>query len=778
MKLFARTTDGPEAEWEALEDHLRDVATLAARFAAKFGAAEYGEAAGLLHDLGKAKPEWQRYLRGLQKALPHASEGALAAARHFTRQHRATRAGIGRMLAFVIAGHHAGLANGAAAGSGIMPLDDRLSDAMALKPLFSMPELKADPEPLRSASTDAFALAFFIRMLFSALVDADRLVSERFDNASHDLPDQRSFTATLHSLKTALDTHLIQRFGASGEADDLAKLRAEVASDCRASAKLDPGFFTLTVPTGGGKTLSSLAFALEHAARHPNRFDRVISVIPFTSIIEQTAEVFRLALGNADAVLEHHSAFDDAKLDRHLASEDNYCRERLRLASQNWDRPIVVTTAVQFYESLYSNTPKRCRKLHNIARSVIVLDEAQTLPLNLLRPCVAALKELVRGYGCTVVICTATQPVLTKDQFQSALPTTPPPREMPEGRAVREIVRADRNLFQRLQRVRAERVGQLTDSELVEAISATSQGLVIVNNRRHARELFALMQAADLPGGCHLSTAMTAAHRQHAMKHIRANLAAKRPVQLVATSLIEAGVDISFAAVWRAAAGLDQIVQAAGRCNRNGELGQLGGRLTIFDPEAKEGRGIPTELVQSAEATARVLARGLDPLSPEAVQAYFEELLWCRSDDGKWTALDDVQVGERGVRGIMSAIAEDAPRMNFGFADIAAAFRMIDQTMVPVIIPASIDPLAGIADDVLERIAHVDKIGGIMRDLQRHIVQVPRRARDRLIEAGSASAIAAEKYAEQFVRLTNRDLYTAAAGLAWDDPTYRGVMIF
>lgn len=783
MKLFAHTTDGPEADWESLEHHLACVGVWAEGFAGKFGAGEFGRAAGLLHDLGKAKPEWQRYLRGRQAAgsarsakIPHAGEGARAAVERFTRQHKPSRVGIGRLLAFAVAGHHAGLANGIVAGGNLTPLDERLAGAVSMRSLLDLPNLEAEPAPLRGTASDPFAWAFFVRMLFSALVDADRLVSERFDDASRGLPDLRTYSSTLETLKTALDVHLNERFGSPSIADELAALRAEVLADCRDKARLDPGFFTLAVPTGGGKTLSSLAFALDHAAHHAGRFDRVITVIPFTSIIDQTADVFRAALGDADAILEHHSGFDDEKLDRLLAGEDNFGRERLQLAAQNWARPIVVTTAVQFFESLFANSPKRCRKLHNMARSVIVLDEAQTLPLKLLRPCVAAMKELVRGYGCSVVLCTATQPALTKQAFASAS-ASPPPSEMLDAANVREIVRPDRNLHARQQRVRAESAGTLDDAALVRAAAETSKGLVIVNNRRHARELFEAMRESGLDGVRHLTTAMTAAHRQHTLDEIRADLGADRPVRLVSTSLIEAGVDISFAAVWRAAAGLDQIVQAAGRCNRNGELGPLGGRLTIFEPEAKEGRGTPPELEQNAAATRRVLPRFADPLSPDAVRAYFEDLLRCRDDDGHWKALDDAKVGDAGKRGIMRAIKDDAPKLNFAFADIAAAFRMIEQTMVPVIIPASIDPMAGIADEIFDRIPHVDGIGGVMRQLQRHIVQVPRRARDKLIAAGSAAAVAPDKYAEQFVLLANRHLYTSAAGLDWDDPTYRDVMI-
>ncbi len=779
MRLYAHSTDGPEEQWEGLEDHLSAVGMRAEGLARKFGAAEYGRASGFLHDLGKAKPEWQRYLRGQQTTkVPHAGEGARNAVERYSRLHRPSRTAIGRLLAFVIAGHHCGLANGIIAGAGLTSLTERLDDAVQMDSLLDLPALEDDPAPLRGAAKAPFAWAFFVRMLFSVLIDADRLETERFERNSKGWPDLR-VPPPLDPLKSILDAQLASRFKNRPVLNDVAVLRAEVLADCRSAACLDPGLFTLTVPTGGGKTLSSLAFALDHAAHHLGRFDRIIYVIPFTSIIDQTADVFREALGDADAILEHHSAFDDEKLDRHLAKEDNYGRERLRLASQNWDRPVVITTAVQFFESLFANSPKRCRKLHNIARSVIVLDEAQTLPLKLLRPCIAALKELARGYGCSVVFCTATQPVLTKDAFRKASPASPPPPEMIDLAQVREIVHPHRNLYARLQRVRAEAAGVLSDEALIGAIAGTRKGLIILNNRRHARELFDAMRIAGLGGARHLTTAMTAAHRQHALAEIRADLEPRteRPVRLVSTSLIEAGVDVSFAAVWRAMAGLDQIVQAAGRCNRNGELGHLGGQLTIFQPEEKVGRNTPPELEQNATATRRVLATVDDPLSTGAIEAYFGELLWCRDDDGHWKALDDVKVGENGRRGIMQAIMDDAPRLNFAFADIAAAFKIIQETMVPVIIPASINVIAGADDKILDRITHVESLGGVMRTLQRHIVQVPRRARDALIKNGSAVPIAPETYAEQFVRLNNPDLYTAEAGLNWDDPTYRDILM-
>jgi CRISPR-associated endonuclease/helicase Cas3 len=361
-------------------------------------------------------------------------------------------------------------------------------------------------------------------------------------------------------------------------------------------------------------------------------------------------------------------------------------------------------------------------------------------------------------------MCTATQPALTRQAGLSA----------PEALLnVREIVQPDRNLYNRLSRVRSQQAGVLSDQQLVEGLGSVERGLVIVNNRRHARELFGLLQKSGLSGQRHLSTAMTAAHRQQVLAEIRVNLKEKRPVRLVSTSLIEAGVDISFDAVWRAWAGLDQIAQAAGRCNREGELGPLGGKLTIFEPEDREGRKPPRELEQNAATARSVLAEGLDPLSPEAIARYFRELLWRAGDNGKWTRLDNVKVGDDEIRGIMNTIEISAPGLDIRFADIAAAFRMIEDTMVPVIISASVHPVFGAPQALLDSIPHVKSLGGVERKLQRHLVQVPRRARQALIDTGSAHAIGKVKLGDQFVVLSNPDLYDFERGLEWNNPTYR-----
>ncbi len=573
----------------------------------------------------------------------------------------------------------------------------------------------------------------------------------------------RGWKGELIELKNALDGYLNTHFSTVSDATEIARLRAEVLADCRSAAASAPGFFSLTVPTGGGKTLSSLAFALDHAIS--TGLDRVIYVIPFTSIVEQTADVFRQALGDDNAILEHHSAFDAEKLERVSAKDADFGLQKLRLAAHNWDRPIVVTTAVQFFESLFAARPGRCRKLHNIARSVVILDEAQTLPLKLLRPCLAALNELVRGYSTTVVLCTATQPAVTKSHLKA-------PEALDK---VSEIISPTRNLFGRLKRVRAEVGATLSDKQLIGALTSVDQGLVIVNNRRHARELFEDMRRAKIEGARHLTTAMTAAHRQKTLDDIRTDLKLSRPVRLISTSLIEAGVDISFRTVWRAWAGLDQMVQAAGRCNRNGELGTDGGLLTIFEPEAVEGRRPPRELVQNAEVAKRVLRDQTDPMAPEGIEAYFRELLWIRDDGGKWLRLDDARVGERNLHGIIKAIDETKHGLNFPFADIADAFCMIEEVMVPVIIPATSHYAGGAPASLIEKLKFVPYPGGVARELQRFVVQIPRTIRGSLLVDGAAQIVREKDFGDQFVILTNLSLYDPQSGLRWEDPTFRKV---
>ena len=465
------------------------------------------------------------------------------------------------------------------------------------------------------------------------------------------------------------------------------------------------------------------------------------------SIIEQTAAVFRHALadpegGEASFVVEHHSTFDEARI-RGLES-----RDKLRLAMENWDAPVVVTTAVQFFESLFANRPSRCRKLHNVAKAVVVLDEVQTLPIDHLRPCVAALDELARNWRASIVLCTATQPALAKsDVFSGGFEN------------LRELAPAPENLYNRLKRTRLHRVGRVDDARLAEELRRSPQALCIVNTRRHARELYERLGNVD--GAFHLTTMMCARHRRETLDAVRERLKNGAPVRLVATSLVEAGVDLDFPVVWRAEAGLESISQAAGRCNREGRAPK--GDVFVFEPSDGEGRTPPAAVRQFADA-ARVVMRchSGDPLSLEAIDAYFRELYWSKGE----AALD--------ANGILRQLAERLSDLDFPFETVSRQFRLIDDFEVPIVTPwrgsrGDDDTVARL----LRELKHVPYPGRIARGLQPYVVQVPPFRRQELVATGAASAIREQDFGEQFVVLDNLDLYRADVGLAPGDPTYR-----
>lgn len=722
MELFAHSSD--EKRWEPLVDHLQAVGGAAAANAQHFDAEPLGEIAGLLHDLGKAKPGFQRKLHGEINSTAHSGEGAIYVLEN-------VKGPISKLIAFCIAGHHSGLPNGLARSHGrpATPLRERLSQAELLE----LPEGICLPVPrppglLQGFSQPAhFELQFFTRMLFSALVDADFIETEGY--YTPDAPRNAMFDLTV--LRDALSQKLAD-FGPA--MTDVNRLRAEVLAAAQTSAALSPGFFTLTVPTGGGKTYSALRFALDHALAHGLR--RVIYVAPFMAIIEQTAAVFREALGDADAVLEHHSGFDAQEL------HDEFAAERLKLAAQNWDRPVVVTTAVQFYESLFSNRTQKCRKLHNIANSVIILDEAQSLPVNFLRPCLAALKELTRGYGCSVVLCTATQPAISDCDGL----------KVPEAivkAATREIAPDPERLHDAMRRVQVQQLGAMSNDDLAARV-AGRKALVIVNNKRQARALFDLLGKG---AALHLSTNMTARHRQDVLTRIKDGF--DGPV--ISTALVEAGVDLDFPEVWRAVAGLDSIVQAAGRCNRNGRMDK--GQIYVFDPE--DGFPPPPELVLNADIARDVLRRYPDPLHPDAIRAYFQRLYWDRTAD-----LDS--------RGILNQIAQAGSQLDYPFADIAADFRLIEEISQPLIISTGEYGLDAQARGLLE---HGDYPGAIARAMQRFTVSVAPRIRNELVRLGAAHVVRADEFGDQFVVLDNGRLYDDQAGFSPENPEDLGNLI-
>ena len=721
VKYYAHSRhDAPPDQWEPLAAHALAVGNLAAEFAEGFGWGQAARAAGLLHDIGKASREFQAYIHGRGHSVDHSTMGARVVQNEYKEP-------LNRMLALCIAGHHAGLADAEPLERRLNPAN-QIPDAPGWKNQVTTPPfaMLRPSRPFRAPGAtpeaSAFMQAFLVRMLFSCLVDADFLATEAFmSRGSID----RGVCISLEILKTRLDAYM-QTLRQNAKPSALNVVRAEILDHVTAKANEAPGFFTLTVPTGGGKTLASLSFALAHATRdRENPQQRVIYVIPFTSIIEQTAAIFRNALGQ-DAVLEHHSNFDWEAATRRDGGRDGGDERdgfgTLRRAAENWDAPIVVTTAVQFFESLFANRTSSCRKLHNIANSVIVLDEAQTLPQPFLLPCLAALDELRQNYGVTVVFCTATQPALRR---QDGALRDKAGRELGlDISAARELAPRPAALYAALKRAEVTVLpGHTTDETIAGRFAAVSQLLCIVNSRGHARALFD--RIAGLPGAVHLTTLMCPAHRRQVLAELRERLKRGVPVRLVATSLIEAGVDISFPEVWRAMAGVDSIAQAAGRCNREGELLPELGRVVVFTPT--EDR-TPRVFKVFQQAAAAVLRDHTDPLSPEAVGAYFRQLWFQKGSE----ALDAAAIGDRPGRGVLAALRETAQGCRFPYESITRAFRLIDDVMQPVVVPWNEQ-----AERALLIVAAADKVPrNALRTLQQFTVGIPRDAHRAWLAAG------------------------------------------
>jgi CRISPR-associated endonuclease/helicase Cas3 len=697
--LFAHSLeDHPESEWEELGAHLRAVASRAEAFATAFEAGEWGRLAGLWHDLGKARPEFQERLRGSGEAVEHAGVGAALA---YSKDKLA-----GLPLAFAIAGHHAGLADPASSveGGGPKPLRDRLKEnAPWLNQLSSdlppgLAALGLPPLPPRfgdakDREATARSLELWTRFLFSTLVDADFLATEEFYS-----PGKRSAVGEydpIPTLRHRLELDLAEFVGRlSPERRDspINRRRAEVLEACRAKAEQAPGLFSLTVPTGGGKTLSAMAFALRHAERWALR--RVIVAIPFTTIIEQNAKVYADILGERN-VLEHHSALDP------LAAEERNREAELRrrLAAENWDAPVVVTTNVQLFESLFASSPSRCRKLHRIARSVILLDEAQTLPIPYLLTVLDVLRELVEHYGCSVVLTTATQPALARRE------------SLPQGLSgVQEIVPAPAELARELRRVRpvwpADGEPPLPYAELALRLLGHEQALAVVHLRRDARTLAELLPAE---GTFHLSALMCPAHRSKRLAQVRERLKHGDPCRLVSTQLIEAGVDIDFPVVYRCLGGLDSLAQAAGRCNREGRLLPRLGEVVFFRAETAPPPGIPRHGLAVVEEMLRELGGALDLDDPALYELYFRKLHFrCEKDPAGIQAL----------------------RQELRFASVARKFRLIEDSTEAIVVPYG---------EAGERLAAVRRDGPdrlLMRALQPFVINLRRHTVSKLRTAG------------------------------------------
>ena len=669
---------------QLLRDHLTGVADLAGRFAAAFGEEEMGRLLGLYHDVGKYSREFQAYIRADEAekkkrrgSVDHSTAGAQEIAK--------LRQGAAAPLAFCIAGHHAGIPNRGerADPEGSATLLGRLKrkglpDYRAYRTENDAPA--AVPSALYAqVAAEAFPAMLYTRMLFSCLVDADFLDTEDFMAAGK---VGREGFASLDTLLERLQKSLEEKFLKPKTEKEKQKRQlpinekrsALLAQSIAAGKEAKGNLYRLTIPTGGGKTISSLAFALHYAAHAKRKRKRIIYVIPYTSIIEQNAAVFRELLGEENVVEHHqHVDYDDVQ---------DTDMNRKRLATENWDAPVIVTTNVQFFESLFSNRPSKCRKLHNLAESIVIFDEAQMIPLDYLRPSLAAIEALVRHYACTAVLCTATQPPL--GQF---FPADLQPIE------ICPALMENADFFQRTTiRLREE---AMTEERLAAELAAQERVLCIVNVKKTAQRIFDLL--GEQEGTYHLSTNLYPVHREQVLEEIRERLKDGKPCRVISTSLVEAGVDLDFPCVLREINGLDSIVQAAGRCNREGRRSAEESVVHVFSLE---------KLARNAQLSAEItknVARSFaeDLASPEAIHRYFEELY----DLSGKNRLD-----KKGVLGQSG---------KFAFADIADDVRLIEDRTKPIFIPQSEEGQA-----LLARLERGERSRALMRKVGRYIVTV------------------------------------------------------
>ena len=706
--------DGRE---QTVQDHLMGTAQLAAAFARSFGAGEQGELAGLAHDLGKYSADFQRRIRGSSESVDHVTAGVFECMRR------------GQPLAaFAVAGHHGGLPD--SGGQGDEPdagtflgrinraKKGTLDDYSAWTQELSLPAA-AVPDFLKK---DKLAGMFFTRMLFSCLVDADYTDTGEFMDGQ--APDVNE-TPSIEHLWERLQAYIAGWFPPKGK---LNARRCAILEQCiREGRRRAPGLFTLTVPTGGGKTVASLAFALTQAKQQGMK--RVVYVIPYTSIIEQTADTFRKILG-PENVLEHHSGvLFDLDRDGELTPE----AERLARATETWNTPVVVTTAVQFFESLFSNKPSQCRKLHNLAQSVILFDEAQMLPLPYLRPCVWAMAQLAAHYGVSAVLCTATQPALG-----------PLLREFAPELSIEELCPMAAEDWDAFRRVTFRRAGKLTWDALAGQLQEQDQVLCVVNSRKAAQIVF---HGLTGEGNFHLSTLMYPAHRKAVLTEVKQRLLDKKPCRVVSTSLIEAGVDVDFPAVYREEAGLDSILQAAGRCNREGKRPPEESLVTMFQGEDKP----PRLFAAAIGAGHTVLDRFADIASREAVRAYFSALL-----DLNGREAQDSQ-------GILPLMENDF----FPFRAVAERFHLIDdRSAVTVYIPL------GDGAELLARLRAGECSRSLYRRLGQYGVSVYQDHWRELDRAGVLEPLGDGAYV-----LNDLNLYREATGLSLEAKGGHGLFL-
>lgn len=698
MQYYGRKAEiEGETTYQLLKEHLENVAELCEEFISPITSKKIGIVLGYLHDVGKYSEDFQRRIRGENIRVPHADGGAKILEQYYSN----TANPIYRLMTYVVYGHHNGLHDYGTPAQGMCKqLRVSSTDISEWKnELEILPTIVPQDLMLKLRGTDkeviAFTLQFYTRFLLSCLVDADRIDAQNFPYG--EASKAMSENIPMEILKQRYDEYM-SKIKKGAKISKLNTIRNKILGDCLEKGTQKPGIYSLTVPTGGGKTLSSLGFALTHAVKHKQK--RIIYAIPFTSIIEQNAQVFADVLGREN-VLEHHSNY-----------ENPYSKKeeliKFQLAQENWHEPIVVTTNVQFFETLFSHKASKVRKLHNIAQSIIILDEIQSLPNKYIKPCLAALNELVENYGCTIVLCSATQPEYHKNKL------------FLEEVQIQEIIQEPIQLFIELKRTEEYYMGELSIEEISNKIRRDRQVLCIVNTKRHARDLFNLLKGEV---NCfHLSTNMHPKHRKDVLHTIRTLLNEGEPCRVISTQLIEAGVDIDFPIVYRSITGIDSIVQAAGRCNREGKLDK--GNVYVFKPEEDY---IGKEYLALVAAIGEmILNKNKGSLEVGSISEYFKQLFDVTNQN-----LDYYHILKICANGI-----ENPKDIKFDFEEISYKFKFIENQGYSLIIPTEEE-----VNVLIEQIKYTHSVKFAIRKLAPYTISVKKYELDALEEAGALRVV-------------------------------------
>lgn len=688
---------------QSIKEHSYGTADKAGNFASSFRKADWGYFCGMIHDIGKYSLPFQEKIKNnSNKKVDHSTAGAKVCFE---------KGGMYSFMGYCIAGHHSGLPDyGNSSDTGNAPtLEGRkkkqIEDYSAYKNEIQIPEIKTIPFDPRKTPDPDFSLSVFIRMIYSCLVDADFLDTENFmKNGGTQREAGENPEALLKKLKDHVAGWLLNK-----DIDTVNGRRTEILRNCFEYGQMERGIFQLTVPTGGGKTIASLAFALQHAVK--NHMDRVIYVIPYTSIIEQNAEVFREILGDQN-VLENHYNVD------YESSEE---LKSMQLAAENWDKPVVVTTNVQFFESLFANKSSKCRKLHNIANSVIIFDEAQMLPTDYLKPCIAVMEELATNFRSSIVLCTATQPALTP-LFR---------RKMP----IIELCPRVEEQFQFFERVTFKNIGTVSEEELIEKLEQEYQALCIVNTKKRAQKIYQTMKGE---GVFHLSTTMYPKHRRRVLEKVRTLLGNGDKCILISTSLVEAGVDLDFHSVYRQLSGVDSMIQAAGRCNREGKRDVKESFAYIFQFEEKEN--VPGQQLQ-IDVSKMMVSEDADISSLRGIERYFEALYHFRGE-----SLDKKK------------ILEEFKNKRYNFATAAQNFKLIEENTSTVFISIEEE-----AEELLQQMKYQGYTKAGMRKAGQYCVQLYENDIEKLQGAGMLRPVSED--IEDFFELANKKQYTQEMGL-------------